>query len=112
VVIGFPTPWQFAAKNALGKPDLPAQSTLDPEDTLTAISKQLLTSRTLGPVANADLLYEQWMQRVMTELPDSPDIVYLDSKACSDVNFEKPGIEASVRQRAQAIGGESRPVRA
>jgi hypothetical protein len=96
VVLGFPTPWQFAAKNALGKPELPAQSTLDPEDTLTAISKQLLTSRTLGPVANADSLYEQWMQRVMTDLPDSPDVQYLDAKSCSGVNFEKPGIQASL----------------
>jgi len=97
VVIGFPTPWPFAAKNALGESDLPAQSTLDPEDTLTAISKQLLTSRTLQPVPNADRLYEDWMARVLKEIPaDSSDVVYLDAKACGDIPFGQPGIQCSI----------------
>lgn len=97
VVIGFPAPWPFAAKNALGEGDLPAQSTLDPEDTLTAISKQLLTSRTLQPVPNANRLYEDWMARVLKEVPvDSPDVVYLDAKDCADIPFGQPGIQCSI----------------
>jgi hypothetical protein len=78
-------------------PDLPAQSTLDPEETLTAISRQLLKSPIQQPVANGNRLYEEWMKRIMTELPaTSPDVVYLDAAACSDIDFGKPGIQCSV----------------
>jgi len=96
-VLGLPSPWKYAAKVALGMPELPAQSALDPEDTLTAISLQLLKSPTLRPVANANRLYEEWMKRVMAELSaTSPDIAYRDASACSDIDFGKQGIQCSV----------------
>lgn len=97
VVIGFAKPWPFAAKNVLGLDKLPAQSTLDPEATLTAISRQLLTSPTLRPVPQANRLYEEWMKRVMRDLSDdSANVVYLNAKACADVDFGQPGIQCSL----------------
>ena len=44
LVPGFPRPWPFAAKNALGMPELAAQSTLDPRKTLAGLCRQLLVS--------------------------------------------------------------------
>ncbi len=97
VVIGFPQPWPFAAAQALGCPDLLPQSTLDPEDTLTAISRQLLTSPNFHRIPGADQLYERWMGKVMADLwSDSKDVVYYNAQACSSVNFGQPGIQASM----------------
>ena len=44
LVLGFPQPWPFAAKHAVRRPDLPAQSSLDPRRTLTALCRQLLAA--------------------------------------------------------------------
>jgi hypothetical protein len=97
VVVGFVARWKFAAANAIGMPGLPAQSTRDPEETLTAISKRLLDFPTMVDVPGGDELYVQWMKKVMAALPaDSADVVYYDAKACSGVDFGQPGIQCSM----------------
>ncbi len=97
VVVGFTTQWKFAAANAIGMPELPAQSSRDPEATLTAISKRLLNFPTMVNVPGGNDLYEQWMKKVMAALPaDSADVVYYDAKACSGVDFGQPGIQCSM----------------
>jgi len=97
VVLGYPAPWAPAAIAPPGRAALPAASTLDPELTLTAISRQLLTAPTLHALPGAHPLYQQWMEQVLAELPASgPDVVYLDAKACADVAFGKPGIQAAL----------------
>jgi Family of unknown function (DUF6067) len=97
LVIGFPKPWTYAAAKTVGQENLPAQSTLDPEQTLTAISRQLLTSPTFKPAADAHQLYQQWMTNVMSTLSsDAPDVVYYNAQSCADIDFGNPGIQCSM----------------
>ncbi|NNM88490.1 MAG: hypothetical protein HKL95_08220, partial [Phycisphaerae bacterium] len=97
VAVGFATEWKFAAANALNMPGLRAQSSRDPEETLTAMNKHLLNFPTLESVPGGDELYEQWMKKVMAALPaGSADVVYYNAKACSGVDFGKPGIQCSM----------------
>lgn len=97
VVLALPQPWKLSAKRALGISDLPAQSMLDPEATLTALSRQLLGSLSLQPIAGADRLYEEWIKKIVGEIQtDVPERVYLDAAACSDIDFGKKQIRCSV----------------
>lgn len=96
VVVGFREPWAFAAGAAVGAEALPAQSTLDPELTLAAISRQLLRSPNHQPIPGANRLYEKWMKRVLADLPaDSADVLYRDAASFAGVEFGKPGIQCS-----------------
>ena len=97
LVLGFAEPWPFAAKHALGRPDLPAQSSLDPRRTLTALCRQLLAAPKLSPVDNGHRLTEAWVQRIVAELQSDPaNFVYLDGKACGDVDLGDKSIQTAL----------------
>jgi hypothetical protein len=98
VVLGYPAPWKFAAKNRLPNPDaIPAQSTLDARLTTADICKHLLTSRTLPPLSNAHRLTEAWAQQILGQLNDpSRNVVYLDSSKTTSVDLGDPRIQCSV----------------
>lgn len=97
LLIGFETPWKFATANMVKLDNLRPQSALDPQVTLTAISRRLLRSPKMANIPNAHRLYEKWMQLVMEDFStDLPEVKYFDAKACSDIDMGAPGIEASV----------------
>jgi hypothetical protein len=98
VVIGFPEPWKFSARNRLPNPQaIPAQSTLDARVTLGEICRHLLTSRTLPAMPGAHRLTEAWAREILKQLPaDSHDVIYLNAKATSDVDLGDPRIQCSV----------------
>jgi hypothetical protein len=98
VVIGFAQPWSFAARNRLARGmEIPAQSTLDARATVGEICRSLLSSRTLPELPGAHRLTELWAREILNQLPAaSPDIVYLDAKATSDVDLGDPLLQCSV----------------
>jgi len=98
VVIGFAEPWVFAAKKRMPNPDqIPPQSSINAELTLGAICKNLLTSPTLPPIANAHKLTETWAREILKQLPaSSPDIVYLNAKQTAGIDLGDPKIQCSV----------------
>ena len=97
LVLGFAAPWKFAAKDALARPDLPAQSTSDGRATVTALARQLLDRPTLQPVADGHQLYEAWLGRLVSAMQTDPNqFVYLDEKACDNVDLGDPAIRKAV----------------
>ena len=91
VVLGFTTPWKFAAKN------LPPQSTLDSRVTVTALARQLLDSPKLKPVPNGDQLYETRLGRFVEAMQaDASQFVYLDEKACENVDIGDATIRKAI----------------
>ncbi len=97
LVIGFPKPWRFAAKNVLDMPDIPIQSTLNPENTITAICKQLLVSPKIKPVKNGDILIETWLNKIFDEVEQNPsDFIYLDENKCADINLGDKNIKLAL----------------
>ena len=89
LALGFDQPSPFAAKLALGQPDLPAQSTLDAADTMTRLCRQLLTSRSLTPLPDAHRLTEAWAQHLLADVADGR---YLDAAATAKVDLGAPGV--------------------
>jgi len=92
VVLGFTEPWRFAAKNALGRPDLPTRSTADYHSTITALALQLQQGLDLKPVENGHAAAEAWIQGVIGELKeeqakDPNAVAYCDAKVCSDIDL-------------------------
>ena len=96
VVIGFSKPWSFAAKNAIDAPDLPAQSTVDADATLSDLCRQLLDSRTVKPVPGGHHLVETWVQKILADLPESPNCSYFDTKATASVDLGANGIHCAM----------------
>ncbi len=97
LVLGFTAPWPFAAKHAVRRPDLPAQSSLDARRTLTALCRQLLAGPKLSPVENAHRLTETWVQAIVAEFQSDPaNFVYLDAKACGDVDLGDKNIQTAL----------------
>lgn len=97
LVLGFSEPWPFAAKLAVRRPDLPAQSSLDARQTLTALCRQLLAGPKLLPVANGHRLTESWLQTIVAELQSDPkNFVYLDAKACGDIDLGDKNIRTAL----------------
>lgn len=97
LVLGFTAPWKFAAKNAIAQPKLPVQSTLDGRVTVTALAQQLLDSSILQPVAGGHQLYETWLGRFVNAMEaDTNDFVYLDEKACENVDIGDPAIRKAL----------------
>jgi Family of unknown function (DUF6067) len=98
VVIGFTTPWSFAAKNRLPNPaDVPAQSTLDANQTIGQICRNLLVSRDLPEMPGSHKLTELWAREILKQLPaDNSKIVYLDAKGTASVDLGDPRIQCSV----------------
>ncbi len=98
LIIGFRGPWKFAAKNRLPHPNqIPTNSSLDPQATIGAICRHLLTARTLPPMPHADQLLLQWAQEILKELPaSSPDIAYFDARAMADIHLGNPDVRCSV----------------
>jgi hypothetical protein len=109
-LLGFATPWKFAAKNRLPKPDsIPAQSTVDAQQTEAAICKDLLTSRDLPAIPGGHQLTLAWAQQILDAMPaTSKDIVYLDAAATASVDLGDPRIKCSIlydRRRDQMLIG-------
>jgi hypothetical protein len=109
VVIGFTEPWKFAARNRLPHPEsIPAQSAVDARDTISAICKALLTSRSLPALPGAHRLTEAWAREVLKQLPVDKDVIYLNARATADVDLGDPKIQCSVfydrRREAMVIG--------
>ena len=97
LVLGFTGPWPFAAKHAVRRPELPAQSSLDPRRTLTALCRQLLAGPKLSPVENGHRLTETWVQQIVAEFQSAPgNFVYLDAKACGDVDLGDKEIQTAL----------------
>ena len=97
LVLGFAAPWPFAANHALGRPGLPAQSSLDPRRTVSALCRQLLAGPKLSPVENAHRLTEAWVQAIVDEFQSAPaNFVYLDAKACGDVDLGDKKIQTAL----------------
>ena len=97
LVLGFTEPWPFAAKLALRQPELPAQSSLDARATVTALCRQLLAGPKQVPVENGHRLTEAWVQRVVAEFQSDPgNFVYLDAKACGDVDLGDKHVEKAL----------------
>ena len=97
LVLGFTAPWPFAAKHAVRRPELPAQSSLDARRTLTALCRQLLAGPKLSPVENAHRLTETWVQAIVAEFQSDPaNFVYLDAKTCGDVDLGDKNIQTAL----------------
>ncbi|MGD0088874.1 MAG: glycoside hydrolase domain-containing protein [Planctomycetota bacterium] len=101
VVLGFTAPWQFAAKNALGRPGLPARSTADCRATITALALQLQQGLDLKPVENGHPVAEAWVQGVIGELKeeqakDPSAVAYCPAKACSDIDLGDNEVRVAV----------------
>jgi hypothetical protein len=97
LVLGFAQPWPFAAKLTVRRPDLAAQSTLDPRRTLTALCKQLLVATKLSPVEDGHRLTETWVRQIVAEFQaDAENFVYLDAKACGDVDLGDKTIQKAL----------------
>ncbi len=101
LVLGFPAPWPFAAKNALGKPDLPPASAVDPRPTVTALVRQLQSGLDLKPVANGNALTEAWINGIIaeikTDMSSNPaSVVYYDAKACADIDLGDKAVKVAV----------------
>ena len=80
-----------------GGPDLPAQSSLDPRRTLTALCRQLLAAPKLSPVENGHRLTETWVQAIVAEFQSDPaNFVYLDAKACGDIDLGDKNIQTAL----------------
>ena len=97
LVLGFTSPWPYAAQNAIGRPELPAQSSLDPRQTVNALCRQLLAGPRLTPLTNGHRTTEAWVAAMVAELRlDSVNFVYLDAKACADVDLGDRGIQKAL----------------
>jgi hypothetical protein len=97
VVIGFPSPWKYAAKNVMPHPELiRPQSWIDARLTLAEICRDLLTSRQLPVMPGAHQLTQAWAREILKQLPDSRDVVYLNAKQTASVDLGEPQIKCSV----------------
>jgi len=97
LVLGFSRAWPFAAKNAVGLPDLPAQSSLDARRTVTALCRQLLAAPGVTPVDGGHRLTEAWVQKMVAQLRAEPEnFVYLDRAACATIDLGDKSVETAL----------------
>jgi hypothetical protein len=97
LVLGFAQPWPFAAKMAVGRPDLRAQSTLDARQTVTRLCERLLAEPEVAPFKHEHSLTRTWVEQIVAELKaDAKNFVYLDAKACGDVDLGDKTIQKAL----------------
>jgi hypothetical protein len=97
LVLGFTRSWSFAAKQAVGLPDLPAQSSLDARRTITAMCRQLLVAPKLAAVQQGHRLTETWVQKMVAQIQADPEnFVYFDSKACADIDLGDKNLQTAL----------------
>jgi hypothetical protein len=89
IVLGFPKPWKYAAKNRFKK-EFPVQSELNYRKTITDIAKQLLKKPELSPVENGHKLTEFWIAEVIKEAKEKPELFkYYDENQCKELLEDK-----------------------
>ncbi len=98
LVLGFPEPWAYAAKNRLPNPErIGVQSTLNSQVTINDICRHLLRGRHLPRLPGADRLVEAWAQDILRELAaNSSDVTYLDARATSGIDLGDSHVQCSV----------------
>jgi hypothetical protein len=97
LVLGLTHAWPFAIKNALAMPDLPAQSSLDPRRTVTALCRQLLTAPNITPIDRGHRISEAFVRRLVAQFHAEPEnFVYLDQAACASIDLGDKSIQKSL----------------
>jgi hypothetical protein len=106
LVLGMTNPWPFAVKNTLGLPDLPAQSSIDARQTVTALCRQLLIAPNVSLVDGGHRLTEALVQRMVAQFrepqgasrgrADPENFVYLDRAACASIDLGDKNLQTAL----------------
>jgi hypothetical protein len=97
LVLGFKKPFDFAAKNLFKGQEIPPQSSLDSDKTLTELCKQLLNSTDLKPVESSHKLTEEKVKSIVSEITANPEeYIFFEAQKCRDADFGDSEIEKSL----------------
>ena len=97
LVLGLTHAWPFAIKNALQMPDLPAQSSLDPRRTVTALCQQLLIAPKRQAHRQRPSHDRSFRAAIGRPIPAEPEnFVYLDQAACASIDLGDKSIQKAL----------------